>query len=571
MNDIEKLYTAQEVQHLSELLEAAKEKLQEQDELLQKLTTPPLTYGVSVKTGNTVTLTNPKTTIKKLTKKGAEVIVREDSDFADQREYGIGKVQGPSEDTYGWFDVKFKSTNKIHRYRVGISDCDDGACDLELAVKEVEQIDTLTVLTKEGFIEVVKPLEKEVTEGDTVLLGPSSQIIEVSKGVPNGDIVYVRRIVDDIYAEVDYQASTRLIFKGKFKDIQKGDRVVLDSNACIILQNLGKDDESFKFTSKTNVTWDDIGGLIQAKKDMIEAVEFPHMHPKLYKFYNKRQIKGVLLWGPPGNGKTMMGKAAATSLASIYQGDAGEFIYVKGPEILDKYVGVAEATIRHIFQRARKHKQDHGYPAVIFIDEADAILAKRGTGVSSDVEKTIVPMFLAEMDGLEESDSLVILATNRPDILDPAIVRDGRIDRKIKITRPTFESTKDILRLNIKNIPLHDGFTHEELVIHCTDELFSPKRQLYQIHTKTEDIIPFPLAAVISGSMVAGVIDKATSNALHRDLANKKVEGEGLKREDLTKAIDDIEKQNKELNHDDDLKDFTSSFKDSVSEIKKVV
>ncbi len=162
MSDVEKLHVTQNVQHLTELLEAAKEKLKEQDELLTKLTTPPLTYGTALKIGNTITLTNPKATIKKLTKKGTDVMVREDSQFATQREYGVGKMLGENPDNYGWFDVKFKDKDKSLRYRVGISDCDDGACDLELANKEAEVIETLTVLTKEGFIEVVKPLEKVV-------------------------------------------------------------------------------------------------------------------------------------------------------------------------------------------------------------------------------------------------------------------------------------------------------------------------------------------------------------------------------------------------------------------------
>lgn len=309
------------------------------------------------------------------------------------------------------------------------------------------------------------------------------------------------------------------------------------------------------------VSWDDIGGLEEAKKLMIEMVELPHTNPGIYQYYNKRLPKGVLLYGPPGCGKTLLGKAAAYSLAKIYKGKAqtSGFIYIKGPEILNKFVGSSEESIRSIFIRAREHKKQFGFPATIFIDEADAILSKRGSGISSDVEKTIVPMFLTEMDGLEDSGAFIILATNRPDILDPAVVRDGRIDRKIKITRPTKESAKEIFLLNVKKTPLEKKCTKERLANLAVEKVFSAENVLYNVQFEGIDTQEaFTLDKVVNGAMIANIVDTAISAAMRRDLLrNTKT---GVNEEDIVQAVATIAKENRELDHKDELRDFIGEF-----------
>jgi proteasome-associated ATPase len=296
-----------------------------------------------------------------------------------------------------------------------------------------------------------------------------------------------------------------------------------------------------------------VGGLEEAKQQMREAVELPHTNADIYKHYNKALIKGVLLWGPPGCGKTMLGKATATSLAQTYAKKkvADGFLYVKGPEILDRYVGVAEATIRSIFERARHHRAQHGYPAVIFIDEADAILGRRGSGISSDMERTIVPAFLTEMDGLEASGALVILATNRQDRLDPAVVRDGRIDRKVKVTRPTIESAAEIALLNLKGAPLANGYAHADLAVTAASELFAKKRVIAKLTTQSGAVKELALAHIVNGAMVAGLVDQAKSIALHRDIKARK--RGGLQKADIVAAVDAVQRQNLDLGHDDGL------------------
>lgn len=439
---------------------------------------------------------------------------------------------------------------------------------------------TATIALEENrLFEVFLPEEskEEIKDGTGVMVNSQTmQIVKVAPIQVGGDIGSIRRIIDNDFVEVDHQSVSRVVFSGEFgKTLEKGDRVVLDSTATIIVKNLGKDGQRFKVAVKDEITWKDIGGLEEAKEQMIEAVELPHRHPELFKFYGKKPINGVLLYGPPGCGKTMLGKATATAIAQAHNGKKKDhkeqvsgFLYIKGPEILDRFVGVAEATIRQIFQWARKHKETQGYPAVIFIDEAEAILPKRGSGISSDIERTIVPMFLSEMSGLEESGAIVVLATNRPDILDPAVVREGRMDRKIKVDRPDMKSSVEIFRIHLKDVPLNNGFTRQQLGELGAKEVFSPRYVLYQIQTKDGKAIEFTLANLVHGGMIAGIVDQATSIALKRDLAKRR--RSGICKDDLVQAVGNVYRQNRDLNHTDELAEFVHDFRDDVVGIHRL-
>ncbi len=442
-----------------------------------------------------------------------------------------------------------------------------------VAINEATGRNTAVIIANGHVFEVFLPQNVAIGPGDTVAITPSTmQIVDTAVIQGSGTIGYVHRPIDATFSEVEYESSVRMVFNGKLSgQLEKGDRVVLDATGTVITRNLGKDNERFRFDEETNVTWNDIGGLDEAKRQLTEAIELPHSNPDIFKFYDKKPVKGILLWGPPGCGKTLLGKACATALSRIHKNGSRStgFIYIKGPEILDKFVGVAEGAIQQIFQRARKHKKTHGYPAVVFIDEADAILAKRGSGISSDVERTIVPMFLTEMSGLEDSGALVILSTNRPDILDPAVIRDDRIDRKIKVSRPTPENAADIFMLNLKRVPLNNGYTREELAELGSRELFSSRRVLYKIDTRNNGTIDFTLGNIVNGGMIVSTVDQATSIAIRRDLSGK--EGsKGLRKEDLIAAIDSVEGQNRNLNHEDDLADFIYEFRNDVRDIQRL-
>lgn len=330
------------------------------------------------------------------------------------------------------------------------------------------------------------------------------------------------------------------------KGLVQGDEVLLHPKTLQIVEHLGKpplEISRFAPESIPDVKWADIGGLEEAKADLIEAIELPHKNKELYEFYGKKQIKGILLSGPPGCGKTMLGKAAANALATIY-GKANSrtgFLYVKGPEILNQYVGQTEQTIRDMFDDARRHKQEHGYPAIIFLDEADAILAARGTR-NVGIGNTIVPMFLTEMDGLEESGAIVIIATNRPDVLDPAIVRDGRIDRKVTVTRPCSNSAAEIALLNLKRVPLRNGLEASEMSKDFVELVYSDNC-LVQKGVYLRDIV--------NGAMLANCINIAISHAIQRDLSvGKSKTGSGLIMEDIRSAVDRVLRQSRNVMHD---------------------
>ncbi|MGD0576525.1 MAG: AAA family ATPase [Candidatus Staskawiczbacteria bacterium] len=569
---------AQQVDKLRKALETAKGKLLEQKEMLDQLTTPPLAYA-------TVVALEKSTFVPKEEYEGMnggtqriDTAIKSLGDYhvGDKLEVVYNDVVQKVREARTIVIASFDSRNSVWIL------CDDrfvASC----SVSEMPRYFRVTgsfygpptaVIVLDGkFPKVLLPKDCEVNPGDTVTVSMQTmQVTGLAQVQAGGDIAYVRRVIDETFSEVDHQSSVRVVFNGKLGTaVEKGDRVVLDASAAVIIRNLGKEDERFSFTAETNVTWDDIGGLAEAKQQMIEAVELPHTNQDIFRFYGKTPVKGVLLYGPPGCGKTMLGKATATALARIYGNNSKSsgFIYVKGPEILDRYVGVAEATIRQIFSRARKHRETCNYPAVVFIDEADAILAKRGSGISSDMERTIVPMFLTEMDGLEDSGALVILATNRSDILDPAVVRDGRVDRKVKVTRPTQQSATEIFLLSLKRVPLFNGYDRDELAKFGARELFSPRRVLYKVTTKSHGDCQFTLGNIVNGGMIVSVVDQATSIALHRDLAAKK-QGQGLCREDLVAAVNSVEQQNRDLNHNDELSEFVHDFRDEVLGVKKL-
>jgi proteasome ATPase len=428
-----------------------------------------------------------------------------------------------------------------------------------------------------NLMHIKVPKKLKLNPGETVLIdAESGKIVGKADGGPviaAGRIGFIKAI-EEKQSEVELDGSTIFVNNGLFVGDdapKKGDRVIVDNSGSVIIKNLGKKSTDFTPESIPDISWDDIGGLEEAKRQMIEAVELPHKEKELFAFYGKRPSRGVLLYGPPGCGKTLLAKAAANSLAKIYEGQetASSFIYIKGPEILNKYVGASEAAIRDIFARARAHHAEHGYPAIIFIDEAEAILSARGREgtTSSIIGQTIVPMFLAEMDGFDATGAMVILATNRPDALDPAITRDGRIDRKIKITRPTLTSTVDILRMNLKKTPVVGDV--DAICQAGAIALFDSDRVLYTFDTRKGQR-RMTLGDIANGGMVAGVVDYAISLAIRRSMSEPTAE-KGICEADILAAVDHIDNQCRDLNHDGDINEFAEPFKNEITNVTKGV
>jgi len=349
------------------------------------------------------------------------------------------------------------------------------------------------------------------------------------------------------------------LHKNPLKGVETGDRLVIGGPSpflAIAIENLGHSDKKFQFNDDLNISWADVGGQKSAKEQMREAIEFPIVHADIYKMLGKKPIKGVLLEGPPGCGKTLLAKAAAGAISKLHgkMASASGYIYVKGPEVLSKWVGEAESTIRNLFNMARAHRMKHGYPAIVFIDECEALLSRRGSGISSDMDKTIVPAFLAEMDGLNDSGAMVILATNRPDRLDPAVVREGRVDRRIRVDRPNQTDAGEIFQIYLKKVPT--CIDPKGVAEQSADHLFSESTGLLRLTTADGETFPFTMGHVSSGAMIEGIVDRATSIVMHNAVASgaKSKTALALTVDHIHTAAGVVREVLRKVDHTDDIK-----------------
>ncbi|MHB1286661.1 MAG: proteasome ATPase, partial [Leptospirales bacterium] len=290
--------------------------------------------------------------------------------------------------------------------------------------------------------------------GVPVLLNEAFNIIGAGPSERQGEIVYVKEILDEgrliISGESGVDRAALLSFSLPASSLAVGDHVMMDTRSGIILEKLPKSEVGQVVLEEIpDVTFEDIGGLDEELEIVRDAVELPFLYPELFETYHLPPPKGVLLYGPPGCGKTLIAKAVANSVGRRMEqmkgGDARSyFLHVKGPELLNKYVGESERQIREVFARARE-KAREGYPVIVFFDEMDSLFRTRGSGVSSDMESTIVPQFLAEIDGVERLRNVIVIgASNRQDLIDPAILRPGRLDVRVRIDRPDEQKAKAI-------------------------------------------------------------------------------------------------------------------------------
>ena len=266
-----------------------------------------------------------------------------------------------------------------------------------------------------------------------------------------------------------------------------------------------------------DVTFADIGGLDSQIERIRDAVQLPFLHRSLYERYNLKAPKGVLLYGPPGNGKTMIAKAVAHALSDGFGRGSGVFLSVKGPELLNKFVGESERLVRQIFTRARERAAD-GRPVIVFIDEMDSLLRTRGTGVSSDVETTIVPQFLSELDGVESLDNVMVIgASNRVDMIDPAVLRPGRLDVKIRVGRPGADQAASIIRHYLTDdLPLQPGLDADGLSRVLVRDIYtrSSRRHLCDACNDQGQWSDIFLSDVASGAMLKNIVDRAKTKAV---------------------------------------------------------
>lgn len=427
--------------------------------------------------------------------------------------------------------------------------------------KKDDKNPTAVILQSGRLLEVYLPKDKDILPGHSVKISSQTmQIVDWGQEYPFGDIGLVRHVIDNKTSEITYNNGKRVVLNGSYAGkIEAGDRVVLDSSASIIVMSLGKSEQRFLYGCESDVTWESIGGQNHAKNKLKEALELPYSEKDLFKFYNKKTPKGFLLVGPPGCGKTMLIEAAANSIAKTHgQKSATGFIFIKGAQILEPLVGVAEQTLEQIFITGEEHFKKNGFPAIIAIDEAEALLRKRGSGKSSDIETTIVPVFLSQVNN---SHSIVILATNKPEMLDEAVTRDKRINHIIEVGRPDPESAKAIALINLKDVPLF-GLSKDEMIDYIVSELYSPNNVLYDVTKVDGQKITINLSHIINGAMISGTIDDAVSVALDRDRQSGKQTG--VTTDDVKKAVQGKVKAQLLLDHSHDIAEFVKDFVDDV-------
>jgi proteasome-associated ATPase len=304
--------------------------------------------------------------------------------------------------------------------------------------------------------------------GQEVMLNEALNIVEIAGFERRGDIVMLKEILADgsralVIAHTDEEQVVHLADPLRSQHLRAGDSLLVEARSGFAVERIPKAEvEELVLEEVPDIDYADIGGLGSQIEQIRDAVELPFMHADLFREHELRAPKGILLYGPPGCGKTLIAKAVANSLAkkvSDREGlEAGRsfFLNIKGPELLNKYVGETERHIRLVFQRARE-KASEGMPVIVFFDEMDSLFRTRGSGVSSDVENTIVPQLLSEIDGVEGLENVIVIgASNREDMIDPAILRPGRLDVKIKIERPDAQAAADIMTKYLTaNLPLH--------------------------------------------------------------------------------------------------------------------
>jgi len=408
---------------------------------------------------------------------------------------------------------------------------------------------------------------RDLKKGQQVILNEALNVIETRGFDRQGEVVHLKDILDDDRAVVVLRSEesrvVELASEVQNGRLSVGDNLLYDVRSGFVLEKLPKLDAGEVVVEEIpDVTYEDIGGLSEQIELVRDAVELPFLYPELYATHKLRPPKGVLLYGPPGCGKTMIAKAIASSIGNRLKGRKGKeirnfFLHVKGPELLNKYVGESERQIREIFKKAQERAEE-GHPVIIFFDEMDALFRTRGTGISSDVESTIVPQFLSEIDGLERLKNVIVIgASNRQELLDPAVMRPGRLDVKIKIERPNESSARQIFRKYLtSDLPFHPEMLEKEghdttkvidqMINDVVAEMYAIKEEnkfLEVTYANGEREI-FYFQDFSSGAMIEEIVSRAKKYAIKRAIATKII---GITQGDLFRAMKESFRENEDL------------------------
>ncbi|MDH3682173.1 MAG: proteasome ATPase [Acidimicrobiia bacterium] len=408
----------------------------------------------------------------------------------------------------------------------------------------------------------------ELVRGVEVVLNESLNVVKVRQPERAGEVVIVKEMMADgvrafIVGRADEERIVELADHLVGTGVRAGDSMLLDMRSSILVEKLPKAEvEDLVLEEVPDVSYEDIGGLNEQIETIVDAVELPFLHADLFAEHELPAPKGILLYGPPGCGKTLIAKAVANSLAKKVSELSGEqearsfFLNIKGPELLNKYVGETERQIRLIFQRARE-KSEEGTPVIIFFDEMESLFRTRGSGISSDIESTIVPQLLAEIDGVETLKNVIVIgASNREDLIDPAILRPGRLDVKIKIERPDVEAASSIFRNYLTaELPIHDDeiakhgsldAALEAMITAATDYMYraDDDTRFLEVTYQNGDKEILYFKDFSSGAMIENIVRRAKKLAIKRFLDDGT---KGICSDDLLVSVTQEYKEHEDL------------------------